>query len=209
MYYSWSRVISWLPVSVAAVILRRRFRQLKTWKNEHAKKKGKQQEVMREESVLTVAKTFFFVLHGGFTEWQPVTLADIAAFLPLSPSVSFCLSENVCCVHSSYTTSCVCTTAQLSQSLAMWAVLWPHGTVCVCTPPSYTSSAIWSCEWSSGVNHSLNWHSVSFIGFAKIPLAEEEKAFIYNTTYYSKERLLDRDKYDVKPLLGLLLPSES
>lgn len=65
MYYSWSRVISWLPVSVAAVILRRRFRQLKTWKNEHAKKKGKQQQVMREKSVLTVAKTFLFC----FTWW--------------------------------------------------------------------------------------------------------------------------------------------
>lgn len=53
------------------------------------------------------------------------------------------------------------------------------------------------------MNHSLNWHSVSFMGFTKIPFAEEEKALIYNNPYYSKERPPDGDRHDVKPLRGL------
>lgn len=59
------------------------------------------------------------------------------------------------------------------------------------------------------MSQSLNWHCVSFIGSTKIPFAEEEKALIYNNPHYSKERIYERHKRDVKPLLDLLLFSES
>lgn len=50
------------------------------------------------------------------------------------------------------------------MSLQAWDVY-------VYTPQSYAVSVIWSHEWSSRVNHSLNYHSVSFIGFPKLPFA--------------------------------------
>lgn len=50
------------------------------------------------------------------------------------------------------------------MSLQAWDVY-------VYTPQSCAGSVIWSHEWSSRVNHSLNYHSVSFIGFPKLPFA--------------------------------------
>lgn len=116
---------------------------------------------MREKIVVTVAKTSFFC--GGFKERQQVALADNLDFI--LHLYWFCLSEKLCCAHSSHTA--LSAPAGLREPRAFsHSQCEQHGMslqawdVCVYTPQSYAASVIWSHKWSSRVNHSLNYHCV-------------------------------------------------